>query len=250
MTLFRRPSFRAVNRPDGFTLIELLTVVAIIAILAALLFPIVGNMKRAGLASKCAGQLRQLGMGSINYSAEWDGELMPSGAETGSTYAWSEKIKPYIEGRYSKDWVESQKMNKVVFCPEFYSQDPKGKKILPEKRYEFNWNTGYTINDRPNYGGTPDLMNRKNFKANGQPADGTTSYRLMEVTYKSIRPQLVDGYEWQSGTVSLTNTNIDFNRHGKNKCNVLFFDGHVETCAPQEIVDGWMKPESIAKVKE
>jgi prepilin-type N-terminal cleavage/methylation domain-containing protein/prepilin-type processing-associated H-X9-DG protein len=46
----------------GFTLIELLAVIAIIGILAAILIPVVGSVRESAASSRCAGNLRQLGM--------------------------------------------------------------------------------------------------------------------------------------------------------------------------------------------
>jgi prepilin-type N-terminal cleavage/methylation domain-containing protein/prepilin-type processing-associated H-X9-DG protein len=46
----------------GFTLIELLLVIAIIAILAGMIFPVTGQIVAKAQTTRCAGNLRQIGM--------------------------------------------------------------------------------------------------------------------------------------------------------------------------------------------
>jgi prepilin-type N-terminal cleavage/methylation domain-containing protein/prepilin-type processing-associated H-X9-DG protein len=56
----------------GFTLIELLVVVAIIAILAAMLFPSLQRAKESGRRASCAANLRQIGIATNLYCDDFD----------------------------------------------------------------------------------------------------------------------------------------------------------------------------------
>ncbi len=76
MTSFTPPPHpRFFRTGAAFTLIELLTVIAIVAVLAALLFPVVGRMQASASKAKCSSKLRQLMIASIGYAADHDGIL-------------------------------------------------------------------------------------------------------------------------------------------------------------------------------
>jgi prepilin-type N-terminal cleavage/methylation domain-containing protein len=65
----------------GFTLIELLVVIAIIAILAALLLPVLNKAKQQGQGSKCLDNLRQIATAWTMYNADYRTYFVPNGAE-------------------------------------------------------------------------------------------------------------------------------------------------------------------------
>ncbi len=64
-------------RRSGFTLIELLVVIAIIAILAAMLIPILQTAKEKARRAKCISNLRQMGTAIYEYQANFDGQIPP-----------------------------------------------------------------------------------------------------------------------------------------------------------------------------
>jgi len=61
----------------GFTLIELLTVIAIIAILSAILIPVLSSTREQARMAHCTSNLRQLGFGIQLYAAEHDDNTPP-----------------------------------------------------------------------------------------------------------------------------------------------------------------------------
>jgi len=63
---------RRCGRRAGFTLIELLTVIAIIAILAAILFPVFTNVRKRVQETRCASNLHQISQAVELYYDTWD----------------------------------------------------------------------------------------------------------------------------------------------------------------------------------
>src|SRR5215472_767833 len=57
---------------NGFTLIELLIVIAIIAILAAILFPVFAQVREKARQTACLSNLRQIGMATRMYMQDYD----------------------------------------------------------------------------------------------------------------------------------------------------------------------------------
>jgi prepilin-type N-terminal cleavage/methylation domain-containing protein len=96
-------------RPPAFTLIELLVVIGIIAILAALLFPVLGRVKESGKATACINNLRQAGIAIQLYVQENNNHL-----------PYMEDQYPGITNQYSgPDLVLSNHLGNlnVLKCP-------------------------------------------------------------------------------------------------------------------------------------
>jgi len=62
----------------AFTLIELLVVLAIITVLAAILFPAFAHGRTAALRTQCTSQIRQLGLSWQLYADDYDDQSVPS----------------------------------------------------------------------------------------------------------------------------------------------------------------------------
>ena len=69
----------------GFTLVELLTVIAIIAILASLLFPVFGRAKAAAKKTQCISNLKQVGASIQMYMSDYDG-IFPHALDASDKY--------------------------------------------------------------------------------------------------------------------------------------------------------------------
>lgn len=93
-------------KASAFTLVEMLIVVAIVALLAALLFPVFSRVKEAGRRTTCASNLKQISLALSQYAQDY--KFYPilingigGGAGTfaappgGACNLWLDKLLPY-----------------------------------------------------------------------------------------------------------------------------------------------------------
>lgn len=129
----------------GFTLIELLIVIAIIATLAALLFPAIQSGRRAALSAKCQANMRQIGIAMFSFAGEHGGQLPWSeyvqGASPNSKYiSWDDQLSGY-DGRASMTRGEME----ATYLRASTSKDAKAASIYKcpaENRFDSNFNVG------------------------------------------------------------------------------------------------------------
>ena len=79
-------------KKPGFTLIEMLVVLAVLSIIAALLFPVFARARERARQATCASNLRQIGMAAMQYIGDNDGRLFnvtPYADDFGSVTHWS-----------------------------------------------------------------------------------------------------------------------------------------------------------------
>src|SRR6476659_3131629 len=110
-------------RAPGFSLVELVVVIGVIAILIALLLPVLTTARERARQIKCAAQLRSLGQAFANYAVAFKGAYPQcavweryggdgTGGDDSPEPGWTERLEPY----YAK--VSSG----VYHCPAF--EDP------------------------------------------------------------------------------------------------------------------------------
>jgi len=93
----------------GFTLIELLVVIAIVAILAAILFPVFAQARKAAFASDCQSNMKQIGTALKMYTQE-NHDMYPTNRTLAGVMSkviqLSAPATPQIVFQYGYNWVE------------------------------------------------------------------------------------------------------------------------------------------------
>lgn len=132
-----RAPFRARGtavRQRGFTLVELLAVIAILALLAALLFPALNSAMYRAKQAACLSNHRQLGAAIITFAAGDDGRLPPHG---GFLYGFknADGTGSGLGKLYEQGYLQDLRL---ALCPGYASVEP------PDYTYgSRGWFNGY-----------------------------------------------------------------------------------------------------------
>lgn len=152
LTTKSRPAAAVASRHGccGFTLIELLIVIAIIAILAAILLPVLSQAKERALRIQCVSNLRQLATGMIIYSGDNNDLVVPARVNTlapGGYFVQLDLNVPDSTGLPTIGLRVSTNVPCVWSCPE--------RPTLPNYAAQYNqWNIGYQY-----FGGVTNWLN-------------------------------------------------------------------------------------------
>lgn len=90
------------TRRRAFTLVELLAVLAIISVLAGILYPVFASVKQAAVRTHCLTNFGKAGKGTTLYSVDYDDRLMPTNHRPGMPSdavldrTWPQLLMPYV----------------------------------------------------------------------------------------------------------------------------------------------------------
>jgi len=110
------PTPRRLHSQAGFTLVELLTVIAIVVILVALMFPVVGIVRERAHDSKCKSNLRQLITAYLLYPPDNRGRVLSDDTSTSNPQDPTTLIQKL--DRYIKRTDSSEKWWRCPSAPE------------------------------------------------------------------------------------------------------------------------------------
>jgi prepilin-type N-terminal cleavage/methylation domain-containing protein len=219
-----RPTLQHKDSPArGFTLIELLVVVAIIAILAGLLFPALGRAKDKGKTARCQSNLRQLGMAAFMFDEEnqlypvgWPGSMPFTGP---TAPIWYRQLQPYLG---QKDTVSGKG---VFVCPSSFQTGRPEEKLNGLREGGFWGYLSYAQNGLINNG--QNTIGSKNVK----DLPGTVLYADTDgwdaCLYPDPKGNVCFRHSGGNERSSETDHEIKGPKGRKRRANAVFLDTHI-----------------------
>jgi prepilin-type N-terminal cleavage/methylation domain-containing protein/prepilin-type processing-associated H-X9-DG protein len=223
----------------GFTLIELLVVIGIIAILAAILFPVFARVKESAKTSVCSTQMRQVGLSVSMYSGD-NNDGLPR------TWTWQDKDKNHWCGT-DDTWKQItrpyQKCDDLYKCPSFSGNrlDCTTYVANPSVRWlgEYGINNWAYIDQFAAVNPTSDYESHEYSKISGidLPSEtlfigenGDGDWIVEPEAYRCIDPNLGQGIYTEDPGI------IKFRHGGLTMATAAFVDGHMKALRREQFL--------------
>lgn len=220
--LFAPRSGRSPTR-SGFTLIELLTVIAIIGILAAIIIPVVGQVRRTAKNSACVSNLRQWSQATLLYANDHKGvyALRADAADGTKNVYWNAMHTKVTQMLYGPYFQSYQDIEKSRTCPAY--ETPSGNLV-----------TCYSMN-RPyiDSKNTPAAVAGISLRAASNPSNLLLFAEVDPDMQANKNPWFI-GKAGLNAYVNPMFTDSTKQRHGSS-INVVFADGHTSKVTSADV---------------
>jgi prepilin-type N-terminal cleavage/methylation domain-containing protein/prepilin-type processing-associated H-X9-DG protein len=246
------------NSPAGFTLIELLVVIAIIAILAAILLPVLSAARIRAQITLSASNVHQLGQALLVYTSDNNGHfvLNGQGQSDDQFVGWVQQWLDYNGGANGTDdtnlsllnssMLEPYIQNSAVYKSPLDLSKQYGLSGQPRNRsYSMNSAIGCVISPTQNPADYDTWLPTPTFKVFSTDSQVVNSPGPSDLfTFLEEHPDSInDGsFAVTIPTSALATKWVDLPAKAGNVCPFSFADGHVE-------IHKWLQPGNIPNVK-
>ena len=244
-------SIRAEFSAKNFTLIELLITIAIIAILAAMLLPVLGSVRHTAFKIMCLSNMKQVHSGVLQYQNDNQDYVCPWMVDVpnGATY-WPSVIvhyvKPGAQLAKSGGSIIIKPNIPLFYCPEDLpsTSSTKGRSYLSPDGipYKLNRNGGISSGANKTVIKATSIRSpsTKLNMAEGKFGSGSVSFGNSnnQVPYTMIFPHS-GGHRFYTDSSSLTSGGIDvfpMVKISSASCSVTYYDGHGGSMPAKDIV--------------
>lgn len=212
---------RCKSKPmKGFTLIELLVVVAIISILAAILFPVFARSRENARRASCMSNLKQIALGVAQYNQDND-SMFPPRYNAGAPYVypphtaqntggWPILVEPYI------------KSEQLFQCPSEITA-PGGMQSSTAIDYFYN----YSLGSKDNGAGG---------EMQGGVSEAALQFPVSTILNGDSKTDVATNTAWN---INIDAAQIAASKRHLDGANYSFADGHVKWLRPEKIGNGY-----------
>ncbi len=233
----------------AFTLIELLVSISIIAILAAILLPAIGMVKRSAQSIRCCSNQRQLIMAVLAYAQDNDGYLVSYRI---NNVQWYDTLAPYAEAENTSGTLNMNGNSVFMSCPAWnYSGAAHWTKLgygMPlvnnmgtSRSFKSDW---FWAGSEPIRDGTLGELTMSSKRI----LIGESAVKYLQASGNPALWNLWNSYKYDQALWSNPTATPPANpvRHS-GRANYAFVDGHVQSLGPLTSPWGYLDPTKLTE---
>jgi prepilin-type processing-associated H-X9-DG protein/prepilin-type N-terminal cleavage/methylation domain-containing protein len=218
----------------AFTLMELLVVISVIALLLAILMPVLNKSRQGARAVACSARMRQIGLASVMYVQDHDGQFARSShsASACGCLRWGPAFMPYLgfggyQGSTTAAWNAA--FRKFYRCPS-------------DRRQNLTWSYGKNVWFELESAETGEALGTgkgPTYHAVTQVRRPGATVEFGELLSLGAEDHIMAHFWLMDTTIEagmMATLEIDTARHG-GRANYVYVDGHVQAQAFDDTFD-------------